>query len=107
MADRLSSTEKLARLLDSTTLNVLTAVTLATGRRLEPEAIDAIRNALDPALRAARALGALQPGYPARDESDLLTDVVGPLPSHAVPGDTLRETQPGFRTSKRPRPPPK
>ena len=104
MVDRLSANERLTRLLDNTVLNVTTAITLASGRRLEPAAIEAVRNALDPALRAARALGALQPGYPSRNETDLLTDVVGPLPAPEIkPGDT----QPGYRTSKRPRPPPK
>lgn len=104
MADKLSAADKLARLLDSTVYNVTTAITLASGRRLDPAAIEAVRNALDPALRAARALGALQPGYPSRRETELLTDVVGPL---SEPEPKPSDTQPGFRTSRRPRPPAK
>lgn len=91
---RSTSGEKLAKLLDTCVLNIVTAVRLASGHRLSPGAIEAIRGAVEPVLKAARAVGALHPGYHA--------DTVEPDEDEPDIGDTRL----GFRTSKRTKPPP-
>lgn len=91
---RSTSSEKLAKLLDTCVLNIVTAVRLSSGIRLLPASIEAIRGAVEPVLKAARALGALHPGYH--------SDVVETEDDEETVGDTRL----GFRTSKRTKPPP-